>query len=97
LIEIATVHAGKTMQEEFRGNFPIFTHTIATTILGAEVASDQQPADRRVFVVVKNANKTYVPFAFSQTEKYLAEFVDKMDSIAIQYFRENDGCRFGKA
>jgi vesicle coat complex subunit len=82
-LEIATVDAGRVSQEEFRTNLMAFAHTITASVPEAEVASDQQLADRKVFVVGKNANKTYVAFAFSAADKYLAELTQTDNTIAI--------------
>jgi vesicle coat complex subunit len=82
-LEIATVDAGQVSPDEFRASFASFTVNGAVTVADAEVASDAMLGERKVFVVGKNGNKTYVSFAFSGDAKYLAELAQNGTAFSV--------------
>jgi hypothetical protein len=81
--QIATVPEGEVGQEGFRQRFAAYTASMATVVDDAIVAPDSQLAAANVFVVGKNANKTYASFAFVGGQVFVAELTQEKQAVAV--------------
>jgi hypothetical protein len=81
--EIATVPEGEIGQEGFRQRFAAYTASMATVVEDAAVAPDVQLAAANVFIVGKNANKTYVSFAFPGNQVFVGELTQEKGSFTV--------------
>jgi vesicle coat complex subunit len=81
--QIATTPEGNLTQDQFRQRFQSLPVAGATVVDDAAVADEKQLNETNVFVVGKNANKTYVAFAFVNAQVFLAELSQEGQKIVI--------------
>jgi hypothetical protein len=82
-IELVLTKEGKISQEEYRDMFGVFSDCGKTTVQDAEVADEQQLADRNVYVVGRNGNCAYVSLAI-KTVRYLASLAQEGNDFEVQ-------------
>jgi hypothetical protein len=81
--QIATVEEGEIGQEQFRQRFQAYTAATSTNVEDATIASDSQLVANKVFIVGRNANKTYVSFAFLGGRVFVAELTQEKQSVTV--------------
>lgn len=81
--EVALTTDGDIGQDQFRTVFAQATSTQSITIDGANVASDTLLNSRRVYIVGKNANKTYISFASSKDAVFVGELTQNANQILV--------------
>jgi hypothetical protein len=81
--EAATGPEGEIGMEGFRKCFGLFTASASFSIEEAVIADDVHLKEANVFVVGKNANKTYVSFALGQANVFVAEVAQNEKALAV--------------
>jgi hypothetical protein len=81
--EAATAVEGEVGQEAFRQHFAAFQAAASVRVEDAVVADDEQLKGAGVFVVGKNANRTYVSFAIGAGNLFVAELVQTGTAFAV--------------
>jgi hypothetical protein len=80
---VATTPDGNLTQDQFRQKFQTLSVAGTTVVDDATVADEKQLNDANVFVVGRNANETYVAFAFVNGQVFLAKLSQEEQKIVI--------------
>ncbi|OHT02787.1 Adaptin N terminal region family protein [Tritrichomonas foetus] len=82
-VEVALSEVGNVGQDAFRTIFAQATEQSSTTIDDAKVPDDQQLLARKIYIVGKNDNKTYITFGFSQNSIFVGELTQNRNQIVV--------------
>jgi hypothetical protein len=82
-LEFLTVPAGKIDEGAFREKFAVYQCQVELTLDAVGVADERRLAERNVFVVAKRGNKTAVAFAFPESDVFVAELTQNLQSVGI--------------